>query len=400
MNVVQGAGPAGSGRIAGMPSNLSPARKRLVRLILLGFSLLFSLLIAELAVRLVRPQAVMTVSRGLYQPDPPRRYRIAPGFRGTISNQIEFNTEVSTNSFGLRGPEIGPKRGRRVLALGDSFTFGVGARQEEAWPARLAEILGAEVLNAGAPGFGVPDAVAWYERYGAQLDPDVVVLAVFLANDLQDASPGQPKVAVVDGALVVPGETGGLRRWLYYHSHLFRLVKSSVLEGGLRTMLGLREPWAVRELRSEFAMYSPNLPEELQRGAEATEQAVARLAGKRVLAVLVPSLPQVDPAKWQAVLAQLGLDPAQHDPLRPNRLFRGIFERHGVPVLDLTGTFRKAVGESKRIYYPVDQHLTPAGYEVMARAVGRALTPVPSPGPPSTPAPGEGRPLPPKTKAN
>lgn len=345
-------------------------RRLAARLLLLGFSLGFALLAAELAVRLVRPQAVMTVSRGLYQPDPPRRYRIAPGFRGSISNQVEFNTEVSTNSFGLRGPEVGPKRGLRILALGDSFTFGVGARQEETWPARLAEILGAEVLNAGAPGFGVPDAVAWYERYGVQLDPDVVVLTVFLANDLQDASPDQPKVAVVDGALVVPGETGGLRRWLYYHSHLFRLVKSSVLEGGLRTMIGLREPWAVRELRSEFAMYSPNLPEELQRGAEATEQAVARLAGRRVLAVLVPSLPQVDPAKWQAVLAQLGLDPAQHDPLRPNRLFRGIFERHGVPVLDLTGTFRKA---GKEIYYPIDQHLTPEGYELLARSVAEAL---------------------------
>jgi lysophospholipase L1-like esterase len=353
-----------------MPSNLSPSRKRLVRLLLLSFSLLASLLFAELAVRLVRPQAVMTVSRGLYQPDPPRRYRLAPGFRGSIANEVEFDTPVSTNSLGLRGPEVGPKRRLRILALGDSFTFGVGARQEETWPARLAEILGAEVLNAGAPGFGVPDAVAWYERYGSELDPDVVVLAVFLANDLQDASPDQPKVAVVDGALVVPGETGGLRRWLYYHSHLFRLFKSSVLEGGLRTRLGLREPWAVRELRSELSMYSPTLAEELQRGAEITEQAVRRLEGKKVLAVLIPSLPQVDPAKWQAVLAQLGLDPAQHDPLRPNRLFRGIFERHGVPVLDLTDTFRKA---GKRIYYPIDQHLTPEGYELMARAVGEAL---------------------------
>lgn len=373
MNVVQGAGRAGSGRIPRMPANLSPAGKRLVRLVLLGLSLLFSLLIAELTVRLVRPQAVMTVSRGLYQADSPRRYRIAPGFRGRITNQIEFDTDVATNSFGLRGPEVGPKRGLRILALGDSFTFGVGAGQEETWPARLAAILGAEVLNAGAPGFGVPDAVAWYEQYGVQLDPDIVVLAVFLANDLQDAAPDQPKVAVVDGQLVVPGETGGPRRWLYYHSHLFRLFKSSVLEGGLRKRLGLREPWAVRELRSEFSMYSPNLAEELRGGVEATERAVARLEGKKVLAVLVPSLPQVDPAKWNAVLAQLGLDPAQHDPLRPNRLFRGIFERHGVPVLDLTGTFRKAVGEGKRIYYPVDQHLTPEGYELMARAVGEAV---------------------------
>jgi lysophospholipase L1-like esterase len=363
----------------------SPKKTRLARFVLLGFSLLVSLLVAEMVVRLARPQAVMTVSRGLYQPDPPRRYRLAPGFRGTVSNQVEFDTEVSLNRLGLRGPEIGkrPRGGMRILALGDSFSFGVGAQDGETFPARLEEILRAkgvatQVLNSGAPGFGVPDAVAWYERYGLALDPDAVVLAVFLANDLQDASPDQPKVAVVDGALVVPGESGGPRRWLYYHSHLFRLLKISLLEGRVRSLFGMKEPWAMRELRSEFSLYEPSLPAELRGGAEATERAVAKLGrlarsrSTRVLAVLIPSLPQVDPAKWEAVLEQLGLDPARHDRRRPNRLFREIFERHRVPVLDLTDAFEKAVAERKPIYYAIDQHLNPEGYALMARLVGEA----------------------------
>jgi hypothetical protein len=357
---------------------MTTSRTRLVRLLFLGFSFVFSLLTAELAVRLVRPQAVMTVSPGLYQPDEPRRYRIAPGFRGRITNQAEFDTEVVTNREGLRGPDAGPKPAGslRILAIGDSFTFGVGARQEETWPARLERRMrNVQVLNAGAPGFGVPDEVAWFEAYGVDLHPDVVVVAVFLANDLQDASPDQPKVAVVDGALVVPGETGGLRRWLYYHSHLFRLLKSSVLEGRVRSILGLKEPWARRELRAEFSLYAPTLPEELRRGAESTDAAVARLAsrGVPVVAVLIPSLPQVDPRRWTALLDQFGLDPAGHDPRRPNRLFREIFERHGVPVLDLTDTFESAVREGRQIYYPIDQHLTPAGYDLMARTIGDFL---------------------------
>lgn len=363
----------------------SPKRTRLARFVLLGFSLLVSLLVAELAVRLARPQAVMTVSRGLYQPDPPRRYRLTPGFHGTITNQVEFDTEVSLNRLGLRGPEVGekPPGGVRILALGDSFTFGVGAQDGETFPARLEEVLRskgvpAQVLNAGAPGFGVPDAVAWYERYGIELEPDAIVLAVFLANDLQDASPDQPKVAVVDGALVVPGETGGPRRWLYYHSHLFRLLKSSVLEGRVRSLFGMKEPWAVRELRSEFSLYEPDLPAELRGGLETTELSVTKLASlarsrsTRVVAVLIPSLPQVDPAKWQAVLAQLGLDPATHDRRRPNRLFREIFERNQVPVIDMTEDFERALAGGKRIYYAIDQHLNPEGYALMARVVSRA----------------------------
>jgi lysophospholipase L1-like esterase len=360
------------------------SRIRLIRLILLGISFAASLLVAELAVRLARPQAVMTVSRGLYEPDGPRRYRIAPGFRGRITNQVEFDTEIAVNREGLRGPEIGPKPAGelRILAIGDSFTFGVGARERETWPARLEQRLPhTRVLNAGAPGFGVPDEVAWLDAHGTGLDPDAVVVAVFLANDVQDASPDQPKVAVVDGALVVPGETGGLRRWLYYHSHLFRLVKSSLLEGRVRSLLGLEEPWATRELRAEFSLYAPVLPEEMRKGAEATEAAVARLAAHRVpaVAVLIPSLPQVDPQRWQAVLSRLGLniaDPADiagYDPRRPNRLFREIFERHGIPVLDLTGTFEAAVRDGRRIYYPIDQHLTPAGYDLMARTIGEFL---------------------------
>ena len=357
---------------------MTPSRTRLVRLIFLGVSLIISLFAAELAVRLVRPQAVMTVSPGLYEPDAPRRYRIAPGFRGRITNQAEFDTEVVTNRAGLRGPEAGskPAGGLRILAIGDSFTFGVGARQEETWPAQLERRMrNVQVLNAGAPGFGVPDEVAWFEAHGVDLHPDAVVVAVFLANDLQDASPDQPKVAVVDGSLVVPGETGGLRRWLYYHSHLFRLFKSSVLEGRVRSILGLKEPWAKRELRAEFSLYAPALPEELRKGAEATDAAVARLAsrGVPVVAVLIPSLPQVDPRRWAALLDQFGLDPSGHDPRRPNRLFREIFERHGVPVLDLTGTFESAVRRGQRIYYPVDQHLTPAGYDLMARTIGEFL---------------------------
>lgn len=357
---------------------MTRSRTRLVRLILLGFSLVFSLLVAELAIRRVRPQAVMTVTPGLYQPDPPRRYRIAPGFEGRITNQAEFDTHVLTNQEGMRGAERAAKPAGflRVLALGDSFTFGVGAGETDTWPARLERTMGnVQVLNAGAPGFGVPDEVAWFEAHGVDLQPDVVVVAVFLANDLQDASPDQPKVAVVDGSLVVPGETGGLRRWLYYHSHLFRLLKSSVLEGRVRSLLGLKEPWAKRELRAELSLYGPALPEEMRKGAEATEAAVARLASRGVpaVAVLIPSLPQVDPGRWTALLDQFGLDPAGYDPRRPNRLFREIFERHGVPVLDLTDTFAAAVQQEQQIYYPIDQHLTPAGYDLMARTIGDFL---------------------------
>lgn len=360
-------------------------RRLLARLILLGVSAAVGLLIAEFAVRLARPQPVLIVSKGLYAPDPPRRYRLQPGFQGRITNRVEYDTPVSINKAGLRGPEVEPKPGAfRVLALGDSFTFGVGASQEESYPSRLQEILrsrgkNAQVLNAGAPGFGVPDAVAWYQRWGRPLNPDAVILAVFVGNDFQDAAPSMPKAMAVDGALVIQGEkTRGLSRWLHYHSHLYALLKGSALGGMARRALGRPEPLDTRQLRQEMELYSKGeLPAEIREGAAATEKAAAELArsagGTRIVAVIVPSLIQVDPARWDASLERFGLDPAHYDHHRPNRLLREIFGRHGISILDLTEPFAEAIGRGESIYLPIDQHLTPAGYRLMAEKVAAEL---------------------------
>jgi len=327
---------------------------------------------------------VMTVSRGLYVPDPPRRYRLQPGFQGTVGNRVEFDTRVSINQQGLRGAEVGPRAPgtTRVLALGDSFTFGVGAREKDTFPARLQEILRsrgvrAEVLNAGAPGYGVPDETAWFDRWGRPLAPDVILVAVFVGNDLQDAAPG-PKPAAVDGALVMPGETtGSLSRWLYYHSHLFVLLKNSSLGGSLRRLLGRPEPLETRQQRDEFELYARDASSEtVRQGAAATERAVAQLAASagnaRVLAVIIPSLIQVDPQRWQGNLRRFGLDPSRYDRGRPNQIFQGIFARHGIPVLDLTDPFARAISQGGKIYYTIDQHLTPAGYRLTAEEIAKA----------------------------
>ena len=376
------------------PATLRPRRRLFARLLLLGASLVLSLVFAELAVRLARPQEAMTVTPGLYEPDPPRRYRLHPGYRGRITNHVEFDHPVLVNGHGMRGPEPSPapaashaapsRAPLRVLVLGDSFTFGVGAAESETFPARLqahlrAAGVPAEVWNAGAPGYGVPDEVAWYERWGVPLRPDVVVIAPFLANDLQDASPGS-QTRVVDGELVAAdGEGRSVRRWLYYHSHLFRLLKSSLLEGPLRGKLGLAEPWARRERRAELGLYGPTLPPELAAGAAATDRAVARLARlvarhhARAVAVLVPSLPQLEPARWEVLHRELGADAGGHDPRRPNRLFAEMFARNGVPVVDSTDALTAAVARGRRVYYPQDQHLTPAGYDLLAREAASAV---------------------------
>jgi hypothetical protein len=115
-------------------------KKLLVSVTTLAVSVSVSLLIAELAVRLVRPQPRLVIAPGgFYIPDPPGRYRLNPGYRGRIYNRAEYDNEIRINAAGLRGAELGPKTPgkERILVLGDSFVFGVGVEDTETFTAGL-----------------------------------------------------------------------------------------------------------------------------------------------------------------------------------------------------------------------------------------------------------------------
>jgi lysophospholipase L1-like esterase len=103
--------------------------------------------------------------------------------------------EYRTNRLGFRGPEFELARQPdelRVLALGDSFTFGLGVPEKDTWVRRLEALLAASrhgpvtVVNAGMGcGFEPSGYAAWLPSHVEALDPDVVVVGLCL-NDVND----------------------------------------------------------------------------------------------------------------------------------------------------------------------------------------------------------------------
>jgi lysophospholipase L1-like esterase len=79
----------------------------------------------------------------------------------------------------------------RVIALGDSWTFGVGVEAEETWPSQLEKALAAkgrtvEVLNTGVSGYETYHEALRYRREFRAFEHDVVVVGYYPVNDVHD----------------------------------------------------------------------------------------------------------------------------------------------------------------------------------------------------------------------
>lgn len=114
------------------------------------------------------------------------------------------------NSDGMRGDEINKtKEGLRIIALGNSCTFGWGVRHEKIWTTlvqyQLQSQLGTpvEVINCGVPGYSSFQGKLYFENELLKYNPDIV-LVMFGWNDqwtagkgISDAEQEPPNILII-----------------------------------------------------------------------------------------------------------------------------------------------------------------------------------------------------------
>jgi len=107
--------------------------------------------------------------------------------------------DVEIDSYGIRGPEISQDKGPeqfRILNLGDSVPFGWEVEFEETYGHILQQGLllrnserNVEVITVAIPGWTPAMAHSYLVDQGLALDPDLVVLAVTVVNDIYGSGP-------------------------------------------------------------------------------------------------------------------------------------------------------------------------------------------------------------------
>jgi lysophospholipase L1-like esterase len=129
---------------------------------------------------LIAPLANLNTPDEFFRPDPTLLWALRPNVADGLPN---FWGDV-TNSEGLRmRREVGPKDGRiRVVCFGDSCTYGLGVRVDDAWPNVLGADPALDVVNAGVPVYSSYQGALYADMRCPEWKPDVVVVE-FGAND-------------------------------------------------------------------------------------------------------------------------------------------------------------------------------------------------------------------------
>lgn len=351
-------------------------------LLLLALSVLISLLGSELFVRLVYPQRLVSEPRHLYQVSPTLGYRLTSNYDGILGT-VEFSTRIQTNSLGLRDHEFPRKTpgAFRILALGDSFTFGVAVPLENTYLKLLERRLretsseGFQVVNAGVDGYGPQHYLQYLNEAGLALEPDLVTIGFYVANDVMDRI--TYNWYIHDGLLFSRKPTFSFRysllhpinEFLEQRSHLFVFFRTRFDYALWK--IGLR-PYYFPDVFA--ATYAPRTFDNWE-FTKRTLRDLARLAASRnirLLLIVIPAHYQVHEEIWNHYLRVYDLRPENVDLLKPQRLLKQICEELNIPVLDLLPRFRE-VGTRTQLYFRIDGHWNPDGHRLAAEELHKFL---------------------------
>jgi lysophospholipase L1-like esterase len=296
----------------------------------------------------------------------------------------EFKYYEELNAMGLRDHRDFPARtrSRRIILLGDSFVFGLGVSNEEAFPAVTEALLNDRterswtIVNAGKSGTGTVAQEQRLRELLDRLEVQGVVLFYFVENDpydnmrdadaLRGAAAGEwaGRLKNIDH----PDALNAFRRWCELHLATYRFLKLRL--GTVGTIRAF--PFQVFDQCDPARTSSFAVMDGIMRDAVARMQADVRRAGADLLVVIIPAKEQVSDAAFAEYKKSYGVSDRPYDRRLPQRrVIENVLRPLGVAYRDLTDDFEGAPPD--RYYYHYDAHFNAAGHRFVAEKVAAWL---------------------------
>jgi lysophospholipase L1-like esterase len=338
-------------------------------------------------------------------------WRGQPLYQTTVDTEGYFHT-LALNSLGMHDTEhpfAKPANTTRILILGDSFVQAVQVDQAQTVHQVLEDALNrradgkqVEVISAGVGGWGTGQQLQYYRHEGRNFRPDLVLLLLFLGNDVKDNLPGRgvtvaginhyaPYFVLGDDALdpqpwlFVPGlppamgQVSRPRKWL--NNGLGQAYRASRLLAQLEPLVAAEPPQPSMldfylgnshtfdyAYQLTLALVQQFHREVSQDGADFAVVIISPLA-------LYEFTHMSEPEREAAYQKFPGLRRAE-EIAPPNQQIADHLARHGIPALDLFPAFLQEMEENNAdLHFSGDKHWNAAGNRLAGHTIAEWLQP-------------------------
>jgi len=334
-----------------------------------------------------------------------RGVALRPGKEGWYRREGEAYLRI--NSLGYRDDEheiAKPVGTYRIAVLGDSFAEARQVAQEDTFWSLMGRDLGTcsglngkpvEVLNFGVGSYGTTAELLTLRKDALRFSPDLVLLAFFPGNDLQDNSKElslaegwrmpRPVYVHSNGILVLDQTFRRSRghRLVYegvHHSRLLELVNEARRAWDVKELAAAAgEARAVPEPRTAAGIYAPPSDAAWREAWLITEELLDRMnrevqsTGARfvVTTVTMPAQVQPDIAARQEIEGRLGIE----DLFYAGRTIEELGEKYGFPVIVLAEPMQRIATEEGIYFHGFENSVMGEGHwnEAGHRAAAQVL---------------------------
>jgi hypothetical protein len=305
----------------------------------------------------------------LIEGDPYLGLRLKPNMDVLLEGHPDFTFSVHTDPLGFEGigfREDGPVENVYAVAVGDSFTFGVGVDASSSWVEVLQSELGLEVVNMGLPSASTLQYTRMLEQYGLALHPQVVLYEYYPADLIENTW---------FNMWLEAGSPGGAYHWQEWRDksesgNWFQSVRLFLEENSITVNLLLIPLKAIYHAFPAQAHPSNGEDtyvfqgavasrEELDAGRSLVQESILeaqRLAqqnGAQLVVVLFPTKDQI--AGTVSTSGEMGMD-----------WVLAFCEANAIRCLDLTPAFLEHAGAGEALYFPIDGHWNEQGNRLAA----------------------------------
>ena len=336
-------------------------------LLLLIVTILLCLLGLEIFIRVWDPPIATPGMYQIHRPSPVFGWELVPG----VSGFGRAGTFIHINGDGFRDGDYPLKKKAtvfRIMAIGDSFTFGQGVNLEDTYSKHLERRINdmgktSEVISCGVIGYGMWQYLETLKRKVLPYKPDLVILGLFIDDITTSVSPYK-HLQNWPGTNPFAKDASSMMSRSYLWNFLINW--STLFETKYRYLRGHNYLKGIEKRKEATGPAHPGsnwyqimygkLPKNIYSDFADTLHKFIRICeavNTQVLVVLIPDAAQMHEPERQEV----------------NLFVAQTCKKIGVPFVDVTKRFEKEEDPRTLYLFPLDAHTSPKGHRLIADSI-------------------------------